>query len=117
MDCVYVMDMLDEGIPLWYLGIALTRRVSQCETREESVCLFLVVRVPPLFLSVVSRQRGGFRCGGEIPHIGSRARVRARVVRLRRRLVFGHRSADSYDDCDGGLKVSVSTVFPRDLSV
>ena len=81
------MDMLDEGIPLWYLGIALTRRVSQCETREESVCLFLVVRVPPLFLSVVSRQRGGFRCGGEIPHIGSRARVRARVVRLRRRLV------------------------------
>ena len=117
MDRVCVMDMLDEGIPLWYLGIALTRRVSQCETREESVCLFLVVRVPPLFLSVVSRQRGGFRCGGEIRHIGSRARVSCSRGSVAAPSCFGHRSADSYDDCGGGLKVSVSTVFPRDLSV
>jgi hypothetical protein len=72
----------------------------------------------PSFLSGVSRERVASAVGVRFVTLVAERVFRARVVRLRHRRCFRitARQADS-DDRDGGLKVSVSTVFPRDLSV
>ena len=101
-----------------YLGIALTRSESQCETRRRRVSVSFSAYACTRRSLVVSGQRVASGVGVIFLTLVAEREKCACVVRLRRRRVFGHRTTGGQRTIgDGGSKVSVSTVFPaRPLS-